>query len=304
LAIAALAIAGVPTPDPPPPLSELEATLLLALYAFIGFENSTATAGETKTPRATIPRALLATIAATAALFFLVQLAFVAALPNGASDATAPLLDLGSALAGPVGAAIVTFAALASLAGNLHSNLAATPRVTQAMGERGDLPGWFGRISERSATPANSILFLGLLAAALALSGGFVWLAVVSTLSRIMVYGVTAATLFRGGAGRLWLLSAGVAVAACIWLAAQADIVAWTTLLALAVVGLLLYMLSIPRRKAPASTIMTRSAVPPPPPWSRRSSTTSGPKKASSPATSPIRKSSSAPSTRWSTRAP
>ncbi|MEO7635859.1 MAG: APC family permease [Sphingomicrobium sp.] len=250
LAIAALVLNGLPAPGPLPQFGEFEGTLLLALYAFIGFENSTATAGETVAPRATIPRALIATVAATAALFFLVQLAFVAGLPNGASDHTAPLLDLGAAVAGPTGAAIITFAALASLAGNLHSNLAATPRVTQAMGERGDLPAWFGAISPRFATPANSIAFLGLLAAALALSGGFVWLAVVSTLSRIVVYGVTVATLLRGGVGAAWLILALAAVAACLWLAAQAEPIAWITLGGLAAAGLILYAFSASRRRA------------------------------------------------------
>ncbi len=223
--------------------------MLLALYAFIGFENSTATAGETRAPRATIPRALLATIAVTACLFFLVQLGFAAAFPAGAPESTAPLVDMGALLAGPIGAIIVTFAALASLTGNLHSNLAATPRVTQAMGERGDLPAWFGAISPRFGTPANSIFFLGLLAAALALSGGFVWLAVVSTLSRLIVYGVTSATLFRGSAGKLWIGLAAVAIAACLWLAAQAEPVAWATLLALAAAGLILYASSAARRE-------------------------------------------------------
>jgi amino acid transporter len=249
LAILVLVMNGLPVPASPPPLTQLEGTLLLALYAFIGFENSTATAGETRAPRATIPRALLATVAATACLFFLVQLAFVAALPGGATDSTAPLIDMGETLIGPIGAVIVTFAALASLTGNLHSNLAATPRVTQAMGERGDLPAWFGVISARFGTPANSIFFLGLLAAALALSGGFVWLAVVSTLSRLIVYGVTSATLFRGSAGKLWIALAAVAIAACLWLAAQAEAVAWWTLLALAAVGLILYASSASRRK-------------------------------------------------------
>lgn len=253
LAVAALAISGIPAPGPPPPLTQLEGTLLLALYAFIGFENSTATAGETRAPGATIPRALLATIAATACLFFLVQLAFVAAFPDGAPESTAPLVDMGALLAGPVGAVIITLAALASLAGNLHSNLAATPRVTQAMGDSGDLPAWFASISPRFGTPANSIFFLGLLAAVLALSGGFVWLAVVSTLSRIIVYGVTSATLFRGGAGKLWIVLAALAIAACLWLAAKAEPVAWATLLALAAVGLVLYASSAARRKVAGS---------------------------------------------------
>jgi amino acid transporter len=48
---------------------------LLILYAFVGFENSVVPAGRTADARRTIPRALIATIIATAALYFLVQLA-------------------------------------------------------------------------------------------------------------------------------------------------------------------------------------------------------------------------------------
>ena len=243
-----------PAPGPLPQLSDLEAGALLVFYAFVGFENAVVPAGETKRPSSVLPRAIFVTIGSTTLLYFLVQLAFIAALPGGGTDDKAPLIDLGSWLAGPTGAAIITLAAIASLVGNLHGIMASTSRVTYALAERGDLPSWFGRINARFVTPANSIAFLAALAGALALSGSFVWLAVVSTLARLIVYAATIAALPRAPErGRVhWAIYAlGIAgIALCIWGMTQADQNAWRTLGLLAVGGAALFAIaSIARRK-------------------------------------------------------
>jgi amino acid transporter len=236
-----------PNPGPPPALTALETGILVTFYAFIGFENVTVPAGETRRPERAVPRAIFATLAAMTLLYFLVQLAFVSALPAGA-DEGAPLIDLGAWLAGLAGVLAITLAAIASLAGNLHSNLASTPRLTYAMATRRDLPAWFGRVHARFETPANSIAFMAVLAAALALSGSFVVLAAVSVLSRLFVYAVTIAALPRApGRPRLGALSwvsgaAGIIV--CAWAATQADLNSWLTLAALAAGGLLLYAIA------------------------------------------------------------
>ena len=253
-AVAALALFGpLPAPGPLPPVSEAEAALLVVFYAFVGFENAVVPAGETRDSARTLPRAILLTIAATAALYLLVQLAFVVTFPSGGADEKAPLIDLGLRVAGPSGAAVLTLAAISSLFGNLHGIMASTPRVTHAMAARGDLPSWFGRVSARFETPANSILFLALLTAALAVSGSFVWLAVVSTLARMIVYAATIAALPRApGRPRVtgfhWI-SGAVGILICILAASQADGAAWATLGALAVAGILLYF-PMARRKA------------------------------------------------------
>jgi amino acid transporter len=254
--VAALAIAGVPSPGPLPPLSEVETGVLLVFYAFVGFENATVTAGETRDPARTLPRALLGTIGTVALLYFLVQLAFVALFPTGlASGVEAPLLAVGARLIGPVGALVLGLAAIFSLAGNLHSNMAATPRLTFAMAQRGELPAWLAWVHRGFDTPAASIAFFATLAAALAVSGSFVWLAVVSTLARMIVYAVTILALARapGRPARLtashWSLSA-VGLLICILVAAQADLKAWQTLVLLAGAGMLLYFLATLARKA------------------------------------------------------
>ena len=262
-AVAALIIAGVPTPVPLPPLSEVEAGVLIVFYAFVGFENVVVAAGETRNPGRTLPRALLGTIGSIALLYFVVQLAFVAFYPNGLdSGAETPLLALGQAIMGPVGALILGLAAIFSLAGNLHANIAATPRLTFAMAERGELPSWLGRVHPSFATPATSILFFAVLVAALAVSGSFVWLAIVSTLARMIVYAVTILALPRAPQrpARLtashWILSA-VGVLICVLVAAQADRTAWLTLGGLSAAGLLLYVLT-PRRSVSDQPLLQR----------------------------------------------
>ena len=200
LIVAALAVLALtvpwPAPGPLPELGTLEAGVLLVFYAFVGFENVVVPAGD----QAAGDRAAARDLRhhrIDDLLYFIVQLAFVSALPGGASDEKAPLIDLGSWLAGPAGAVILTLAAIASLSGNLHGIMTSTSRVTSALGERGDLPRWFARVHPRFVTPANSIGFLAVFAAGSALVGSYVWLAVISVLARLIIYAVTIAALPR-----------------------------------------------------------------------------------------------------------
>ena len=257
-----------PAPSPAPTLTEFETGLLIVLYAFVGFEQVVVPAGETKNSASVLPRAIFITIGVTTLLYFLVQLAVVSALPGVAAGEKAPLIDLGAWLAGPFGAVALTLTAMASLAGSLHGIMTSTPRVSYALASRNDLPAWFGRVHERFETPANSILFFAVLAAILAISGSFVWLAVVSTLARMIVYAVTIAALPRAPGRRQltpwhWLLGA-VGILICAWAASQADLKAWTTLAALSAVGVLLYAIAS-RRGSSARAAEAVSAIQPPP---------------------------------------
>jgi len=254
-ALAALLLLGPPpSPEAPASLDTFEAGFLLTFYAFVGFENAVVPAGETKDPRLTLPRAIIATTLITAVLYFLVQLAFATAFQDGPPDGTAPLVDMGEVVAGPGGALILTLAAICSLLGNLLAGSAATPRITYAMGERGDLPSWFGVVSPKFVSPANSIVFMALIVAVLAITGSFVWLAVVSTLARLIIYVATIAALpLTEARPRLttlhWISGAG-GIAICLWGAAQAKSDAWLTLAALSAAGLLLYVVASVTREA------------------------------------------------------
>jgi amino acid transporter len=277
LPLVALAIWGlvavggsVAEPTSLPPLSGLEAAALVILYAFIGFENSVVPAGETRAPERTIPRALVATVVATAALYFLVQLAYVAVMPAGASP-DAPLAAFAQVLIGPAGLVLLSVTAMASVGGNLLSSMTSTPRATFALARQRLLPSWFGEISPRWHTPANSILFMGLLGAVLALSGSFVWLAVASTLARLIVYGACIAALPAArrkaglGTGPVTILAMSGGLLVCLWAAAQSGPASWAMLGGLLLVGLLLYALARRQAASSSASAETVSSIQPPP---------------------------------------
>ena len=250
LAGAAIILLGPPPPpEAPVSLDKFETGFLIVFYAFVGFENAVIPAGETKNPKLTLPRALIATTILTATLYFFVQLAFVTAFPEQAPEGTAPLVDMGGVVGGPIGAIALTLAAICSLLGNLLAGSAATPRITYAMGERGDLPRWFAGVNPKFVSPANSIAFMAVVVIALSLTGSFVWLAIVSTLARLIIYIATIAALpLSDGRPRLTILHwvsglAGTAI--CLWGVAQAKSDSWMTLIALSLVGLILYAIAV-----------------------------------------------------------
>ncbi len=233
-----------------PELDTLGTAALLTLYAFIGFETVVVTSGETERPARTIPRALMLTVIAIAVFYCLVQYVYWQVMgPQPPDDA--PLIALANALFGPVGAMIMTLTAVVSVLGNLLANSISTSRLTFAMAQEGTLPKPLARIHPRFATPDMSIGLLCLFAAAMAVSGSFVWLAIASVLARLLVYAICILALLKlqrqwPGADTLLRRVAAylvpiVALTTCAWSVAQSDQQAWWFLVGECVVGALLY---------------------------------------------------------------
>ena len=249
LAIWALVSFGPAPTGPPPVLGAFEAAALATLYAFVGFENSVVPAAETRRPERTIPTALIATVIATAALYTLVQFAYVAVMPDGAAP-DAPLAAMADLLIGPAGIILLSVTAMASVAGNLLASVTSTPRVLLGLSDEKLLPRWFGTVHAKWHTPANSILFMSAVGLALALSGSFVWLAVISTLARLFIYGLSLVAFPVAGArlGKPVGAAMGAMVAAglllCVWAASQAKPESWGMLGGSVAVGFVLFLLA------------------------------------------------------------
>jgi len=238
-------------PENLPTIEDLGGTTLLLIYAFVGFESILITAGETSKPRATVPSALVRTVITVGVLYFLISLVYVAVLPADTNGAT--LVDVGRKLAGPIGAIAITVTAVFSIGGNLSGTMLAAPRLTLSLAENGLLPQWFGRIHEKYATPANSIIFLGFLATALALSGSFVRLAIASSLTRLITYAVCIAALpvikrraDSEARERAYTLKGGytipiIAFGLCVWMASYSSVESWKFVIGLLAVGLILF---------------------------------------------------------------
>ncbi len=168
--------------------------LLLMMYSYGGFEAALIVTGETRNARKDIPFALFAAIAATTLIYVAVQYLVIRTIPNaGASNA--PVVDSARRFLAPLGVQIVAAGTLISAYGYLSANMLHTPRVTFAMGERGDFPALLAKIHPRFRTPHFSIVTFALALLLFSIAGNFRWNAMLSSVSRLFVYGTVAAAL-------------------------------------------------------------------------------------------------------------
>jgi amino acid transporter len=234
-----------------PPLESLGGTMLIVFYAFVGFESAVIPAGEARNAKRDIPLALVRTILVITVFYFLIQVVTVSVAPEIAGSRT-PLADVALILMGAAGAGFLTLGAVFSITGNLTASVLSAPRMLYAMGQQGSLPAWFGRVHPRFHTPANAILLYGGFSLLLALSGGFVFLAAMSTVVRLMVYFMCISTLpilqrklgEYEGQFQLWggMAIPLLALFVSIWLMTHARAESWLYTGAFMVLGGVLYL--------------------------------------------------------------
>jgi APA family basic amino acid/polyamine antiporter len=167
---------------------------LLLLFAYAGFENTGAAAGEFRDPKKDVPFALLTQIGLVTALYALVQLVAQGTLA-GLPSSSAPLADAGRSFLGPSGGVLLTAGAVASILGSMGSTVVSGPRYLFALARDGFGPAFLAREDAHRGTPAAAIVTLSLLALPLALTGTFVGLASLSVIARLSVYVSTAAAV-------------------------------------------------------------------------------------------------------------
>ncbi len=184
---------------------DLGRALILALFTFTGMETPLSASGEVAQPSRTIPRALAISIAFVTALYVGIQVMAQGILGPALAHSNAPLADAMARISPALRLLMLTGAAV-SMFGWIGSDMLGTPRVLFAFARDGLLPRPLGRIHPKSAAPHVAILIYAALVTALALSGTFAELAVLSTLCVAVLYSAGAAAAF-------WLARKGVAVA-------------------------------------------------------------------------------------------
>jgi len=169
-------------------------SVLFLVYAFTGFEMAVIPAGEVKNPKRDLPPALMIGVAAVVLIYIAIQAVCIGTLPELAKS-TRPLADAAARFLGSGGAALITVGIVISLAGNLNVLLLSGSRLIFAMAERDELPPRLAAIHTRFRTPALSILLTAGVMLILTLSGTFIYLLTLSTLSRLATYIVTCGAL-------------------------------------------------------------------------------------------------------------
>ncbi len=177
-----------------PEAGRLGEAALLLLFAYAGFENTPAAAGEYRNPRRDVPFAMLVMIATVTLIYVAIQAVALATLPDLAT-AQAPLAEAAGRFAGPAAALVLTIGAVLSILGNVGNTTLMGPRYLFALARDGYGPALFARVHPRWRTPAAAILAQSIIALVLALTGSFVQLALLSVVARLATYLGTASAL-------------------------------------------------------------------------------------------------------------
>jgi amino acid transporter len=159
---------------------------LFMLFAYAGFENLGVPAGEYKNPRRDLPFALLIGILVIAAIYVLVQLGAMSALPD-LSQSDRPIASAATEIIGPIGGMIVTIGALLSMAGTNSGTMLEGSRMLFALSLDRRL-GPLSYVHPVFRTPTVAIAIHTLAALAFALTGSFAKLALLSAVARLATY--------------------------------------------------------------------------------------------------------------------
>lgn len=147
----------------------------LMFVAYTGYGRIATLGEEVRDPAHTIPRAVVLTLGITLVLYVAVALVGVAAvgapaLGAATSEEAAPL-EVAARSFSPAVATVVSVGAVTAMLGVLLNLVLGLSRVLLAMGRRGDMPAATARLDASGTTPAVSVAAVGVVIAALVLTG-------------------------------------------------------------------------------------------------------------------------------------
>lgn len=177
----------------------LSSTLLAVLFAFEGWTNVGAIAGEMKNPGKDMPRAIVGGVSIIMAVYFVINMAYLWVLPaDQLMDLEAPASAVAMAIFGPVGGTLVTVGIIISVIGAANGFLMSGSRVAFHLADLGTLPGskTLAKLNSRQV-PTNSIILIGLLACIYSLIGQFNLLTDLAVFSCWIFYTLTFACVIK-----------------------------------------------------------------------------------------------------------
>lgn len=190
--------------------------LVYVSYSYAGWNGAGYLAGEIRDPARTLPRCLVGGTLSVAALYLLVNLAFVYALdPNEMTklpkDKVPPVAELAVRAMFGETAARATVAMLGlCLVAAVSAFVLSGPRIAFAMARDGVFPAFAGRLHPTRHTPAAATLTLALLSAALVWAGSLSELLDYAAVGLTALAGLTVAAVFplrrRAGLSHPYLL--------------------------------------------------------------------------------------------------
>jgi basic amino acid/polyamine antiporter, APA family len=169
-----------------------------ALWTYDGWYAITFAAGEMREPSRDLPRSLVGGVAAVTALYVLLNLAYLRALPVEVLAASPRAAEAAAEVfLGARGAVFVSLAVVVSSFGCLAATVLYASRIYAPMAADGVFPARFARIDARWRTPAAALWLQCAWAVALALTGGYSSLFTYVTFGSLLFHLLGGLALFR-----------------------------------------------------------------------------------------------------------
>lgn len=180
-------------------LSTVSLAATSTLWAFIGLESSSVTAGEIENPEKNVRKSTIYGLIIAAAIYILITLGSMGAMANSElAMSTAPLTDIITKALGSNVGKILTIGVVICILGTTIGWILSTARVSYAAGEDGVFPKFFGRLHPKYGTPVNSLIIGSVLVNILLLMNyqkgmvsTFTFITILATLSYLPVYLLT-----------------------------------------------------------------------------------------------------------------
>ena len=157
------------------PMAVIGQVLIAILFAYDGWINVGALAGEMKNPGKDLPKAIVGGLAAVMAVYLIINVAYLWVLPaDQLATFTNPAAAVATELFGAVGGKIVTGGILISVFGCANGYLLTGPRVLYTLGTQKSIPGYktIGALNKNNV-PANATLVMAVVGCLYAMSGQF-----------------------------------------------------------------------------------------------------------------------------------
>ena len=140
------------------PLRNIGLAIAAGLFAFGGWHMATYTAGETRSPERTLPRALIIGTLTVTACYMLLNAAYQFVLrPAQVAHSTRVAADAAERVLGTHAAGIIALVVIVSALGSLNGIILAGPRVYFAMAQDGLAFRWMAAVHPRRQTPHLAI---------------------------------------------------------------------------------------------------------------------------------------------------
>jgi amino acid transporter len=173
------------------------AGIMLAFYAYIGFEDMVDLAEEVNEVQRNLPAAILWTLGITMLLYLLLMTAAVLALPlHELARSKAPLAYIYQQQTGQPATFISAIAMFAITNGALIQIIMAS-RVFYGLGKRGELPSWLAVVNPLTRTPLAATALASTMMLILALLGGLASLAQATSVIMLSLFGLVNLALWR-----------------------------------------------------------------------------------------------------------